>query len=71
LRREIPLFLKDEISSDTTDLEQEMLNPTFLCEVAFLTVITKHMNDLNLKLKGKQQNISNLFEHGNGFRNKL
>jgi hypothetical protein len=29
-RREIPLFLKDEISSDTTELEQEMLNPTFL-----------------------------------------
>jgi hypothetical protein len=35
LRREIPLFLKDEISSDTTDLEQEMLNPTFLCELVF------------------------------------
>jgi hypothetical protein len=44
LRREIPLFLKDEISSDSTDLEQEMLNPTFLCELVFLTDITKHMN---------------------------
>jgi hypothetical protein len=54
LRREIPLFLKDEISSDTTDLEQEMLNPTFICELAFLTDITKHMNDLNMKLQGKQ-----------------
>jgi hypothetical protein len=29
LRREIPLFLKDIISSDTTDLEQEMLSPRF------------------------------------------
>jgi hypothetical protein len=36
LRREIPMSLKDEISSDTTDLEQEMLNPAFLCELAFL-----------------------------------
>jgi hypothetical protein len=71
LRREIPFFLKDEISSYTTDLEQEMLNPTFLCELASLTDITKHKNDLNMKLQGKQQNVSNLFGHVNGFRNKL
>jgi hypothetical protein len=50
LRRELPLFLKDEISSGTTNLELEMLNPTFLCELAFLTDITKHMNDLNMKI---------------------
>jgi hypothetical protein len=71
LRREIPLFLKTEISSDTTDLDQEMLNHTFLCELAFLSDITKHMNDLNMKLQGKQQNVSDLFGHVNGFRNKL
>jgi hypothetical protein len=71
LRREISLLLKDEISSDTTDLEQEILNPTFLCELAFLTDITKQTNDLNIKLQGKQQNASNLFGHFNGFRNKL
>jgi hypothetical protein len=71
LRREIPLFLKDKISSDTTVLEQEVLNPTFLCELAFLTDITKHTNDLNMKLQGKQHNVSNLFGHVNGFRNKL
>jgi hypothetical protein len=55
LRREIPLFLKDDISSDTTDLEQEMLSPTFLCEFLFLTDITKHMNDLNIKLQGSSK----------------
>jgi hypothetical protein len=55
LRREIPLFLQDEISPDSTDLEQEMLNPTFLCELAFLTDITRHMNDLDMKLQGKQR----------------
>jgi hypothetical protein len=70
-RREIPLLLKDNISSDTTDLEQEMLNPTFLCELAFLTDIIKHINDLNMKLQGEQQNVSNLFGHVNGFHNKL
>jgi hypothetical protein len=69
LRREIPLFLKDEISSDTTDLEQEMLNPMFLRELAFLMDVTKHTNDLNMKLQGKQQNVSNLFGHVNRFHN--
>jgi hypothetical protein len=71
LRREIPLFLKDEISSGTTDMEQQMLNPTLLCELEFLTDITKHMNDLNMKLQEKQQNVSNLSGHVNGFRNKF
>jgi hypothetical protein len=71
LRREISLFLKNEILSDSTDLEQKMLNPAFLCELAFLMDITKHMNDLNMKLQGKQQNVSKLFGHVNGFYNKL
>jgi hypothetical protein len=71
LRREIPLFLQDEISPDSTDLEQGMLNPTFLCELAFLTDITRHTNDLDMKLQGKQQNVSDLFGHVNRFRNKL
>jgi hypothetical protein len=66
--QKFPFFLKDEISSDTTDLEQEMLNPTFLCELAFLTDNTKHMNDLNMKLQGKQQNVSNLSGQVNCFR---
>jgi hypothetical protein len=44
-----------------------MLNSTFLCELAFPTDITKHMNDLNMKL----QNVSNLFGHVHGFRKKL
>jgi hypothetical protein len=33
--------------------------------------ITKHMNNLNMKLEGKQQIVSNLFGHVNGFRNKM
>jgi hypothetical protein len=62
---------EDEISSDTTDLEQEMLNPMFLCELAFLMDITKHVNNLNMKLQEKQQNVSNLFGHVNRFCKKL
>jgi hypothetical protein len=48
-----------------------MLNPTFLCELAFLTDITKHTNNLNIELQGKQVNVSNLFGYVNGFQNKL
>jgi hypothetical protein len=46
-----------------------MLNPTILSELAFISDITKYMNDLNMKLQGKQQNVSNLFGHG--FHDKL
>ncbi|CAH1965159.1 unnamed protein product [Acanthoscelides obtectus] len=33
--------------------------------------MTSHLNELNLKLQGKQQNIANLFGHINGFKNKI
>lgn len=71
LRRKIPLFLSDEVKSDTTELEKELHNPEFLRELAFLADLTAHLNELNLKLQGKQQSISNLYGHVNGFRNKL
>uniref|UniRef100_H2ZWP1 HAT C-terminal dimerisation domain-containing protein n=1 Tax=Latimeria chalumnae TaxID=7897 RepID=H2ZWP1_LATCH len=35
LRREIPLFLRDEVKTDTIALEEELQNPGFLCELAF------------------------------------
>ncbi|CAH1965756.1 unnamed protein product [Acanthoscelides obtectus] len=33
--------------------------------------MTSHLNELNLTLQGKQQNIANLFGHINGFKNKI
>ncbi|CAH1965859.1 unnamed protein product [Acanthoscelides obtectus] len=66
LRKEIPIFLKNEVKSDTTELENQMADAQFLADLAFLTDMTSHLNELNLKLQGKQQNIANLFGHING-----
>lgn len=71
LRKEIPIFLKDEVKSNTTELENQMVDAKFLTDLAFLTDPTSHLNELNLKLQGKQQNIANLFGHINGFKNKI
>lgn len=71
LRKEIPIFLKDEVKSDTMELENQMVDAQFLADLAFLTDLTSHLNELNLKLQGKQQNIANLFGHINGFKNKI
>lgn len=71
LRKEIPLFLKNDISSDTSELQDKMRDPQFLADLAFLTDMTQHLNELNLKLQGKNHNIANLYGNVNGFRNKL
>lgn len=71
LRKDIPIFLKNEIKSDTIDMETKMRDPEFLADLAFLTDMTQHLNELNLKLQGKQHNIANLYGYVNGFKNKL
>lgn len=48
-----------------------MHDPTFLSDLAFITDITNHLNELNLNLQGKQQNIANLYGHLNGYESKL
>ena len=40
----------------------------FLRSLAFLTDITKHMNDLNFKLQGKNQTIAQLLGHVHAFK---
>ena len=37
----------------------------------FLTDITKHLNELNLRLQGKRQTVLELFEYWTGFATKL
>ena len=54
LQKEIPLFLKNKIKSDTTKLENNMEDYKFLADIAFLTDMTQHLNELNLKLQIKQ-----------------
>ena len=43
----------------------------FLCKLAFLTDITMHLNVLNLRLQGRNQNISYLVGHVEAFKMKL
>jgi septation ring formation regulator EzrA len=71
LIREIPIFLSEYVKANTADLENQLHDPEFLRELAFLSNITGHLNDLNLKVQGKEQTVSNLFGYINGFRNKL
>lgn len=71
IRKEIPIFLKSEVKSDTAELEEQMQDPIFLSDLAFLTDMTYHLNELNLKLQGKQQNIADLYGNLKGFINKM
>jgi len=46
------------ITTDTTYLENQIVEPQFLCSLTFLTNI--HLNKLNLQLQGKKQTISQM-----------
>ena len=43
----------------------------WLSDLAFLTDITQHLSDLNLRLQGKSQPVNKLFEHICTFEKKL
>jgi hypothetical protein len=68
LRNEIPIFLSD-VKSDISNLEENLCNSDFPKELAFLTDISGHLNDLNTKLQGKDQTVPILFGNVNGFCN--
>ncbi|XP_042198919.1 general transcription factor II-I repeat domain-containing protein 2A-like [Callorhinchus milii] len=70
-RKDVLSFLKKQVRSNTTQFEEELENPTYLCSLAFLTDITSHFNVINLRLQDRNQNISNLVEHVDWFRRKL
>ncbi|KAJ8866900.1 hypothetical protein PR048_032762 [Dryococelus australis] len=63
--KEIPEFLSHFISSDTADLEKVLQSSDFLRKMAFLTDITGYLNELNLKLQGKDHFVSDLVGHIN------
>ena len=67
----IPTFLKESVKADTTELEEKLQDPAFLTELAYLTDLTNHLNELNLKLQGKNKTVSHLMSDVNAFRSKL
>lgn len=71
MRKELLTFLREIVSVETSEIEDNLESQDFLKELAFLTDMTKHLNDLNFKLQGKNKLISDLMSNVNGFRNKL
>ena len=55
LRVEIAAFMK--MKGKTV---KEFDDKAWICDLAFLVDCTKHLNDLNLKMQGKDQHIGEL-----------
>ena len=62
LRKEINHFLTDKNKADPI-----LSNPVWVSKLSFLVDITSHINDLNLKLQGKENLICDLYRIVNGF----
>lgn len=71
LRTELPVFLEDYLRCDTSAYCRKLRDTAFLCDMAFLTDITSHLNHLNIQLQGRSQTVSDLYGHMNTFRRKL
>ena len=66
LRNEIASFL--EMKNEAVPL---LADATFQRNLAFLTYITHHLNELNLKLQGKKQIITQMYDQVKSFKVKL
>jgi len=71
IRKKISEFLKTFVKGDTSEFREKLENADFLRELAFLTDITGHLNDLNLRLQGKYHLISDLVGSIDSFQKKL
>uniref|UniRef100_A0A3Q3JYZ9 DUF4371 domain-containing protein n=1 Tax=Monopterus albus TaxID=43700 RepID=A0A3Q3JYZ9_MONAL len=71
LRSKIPVFLEDSVHGDTSAYCRKLKDTAFLCDIAFLTDITSHLNHLNTNLQGKHQTVCELYAHMTTFQNKL
>ena len=71
LRKEILLFLQTEQLGETQMYQTQLCDKNFLCNLAFLTDMTMHLNVLNLNLQGRNQTISHLVGHIEAFQRKL
>uniref|UniRef100_A0A3P8TK50 HAT C-terminal dimerisation domain-containing protein n=1 Tax=Amphiprion percula TaxID=161767 RepID=A0A3P8TK50_AMPPE len=56
---------------DTSAYCCKLQDTAFLCDMAFLTDITSHLNHLNIQLQGRCQTVPDLYAHMNAFRRKL
>ena len=66
LKNEISLFMK--MKNKAIPL---LDYPTFQCSLAFLTDITHHVNELNVKLQGRNQIMTQMYDHVKSFKVRL
>jgi hypothetical protein len=66
LRNEIDLFMKEK-----GKCVSEISNINWICDLAFLADITSHLNELNLKLQGKDRFVTELYDSIKAFQLKL
>lgn len=59
------------INKEMDRFVEKLEDITFLCNLAFLTDITKYLNDLNLSLQGKNKNVFQLIAQIEGFKEKV
>ncbi|KAL0152429.1 hypothetical protein M9458_052152, partial [Cirrhinus mrigala] len=71
LRKELETFLLDQKSAQAKPFVDFMKNEEEMEVVAFLTDITSHLNDLNLKLQGKNSTVCDLMSAVRAFQRKL
>ena len=69
--RKILSFLQTEQLGETQMYQTQICNKNFLCNLAFLTDMTIHLNVLNLNLQGRKQTVSHLVGHIDAFQKKL
>uniref|UniRef100_A0A8C3ISY3 Uncharacterized protein n=1 Tax=Chrysemys picta bellii TaxID=8478 RepID=A0A8C3ISY3_CHRPI len=66
LREEIDSFMKMKNKE-----VRQLADSTFICNLAFLTDVTDHLNALNLKLQGRKQVITQMYDSVKSFKVKL
>lgn len=68
LKEEIGAFLAFVGKSDEFP---ELSDKNWLCDLAFAVDIFSHLNELNVKLQGKDQFVHNMYKHVTAFKCKL
>lgn len=68
---EITVFLEDSVRGDVSTYCKKLKDTAFLWDLAFLTDISSHLNNLITKLQGRDQTICDLYAHMGAFQRKL
>lgn len=71
IRNELQVFLSEQKSAKAKLFMDFLQNPEKMAAVAFLTDITSHLNNLNLKLQGKNNTVCELMSAVWAFQRKL